>query len=142
ASMGSTDMLLPASNAYATLMGSFTTVQSLGAPADKELRDAIAAGEIPGPRVITSIRQINENTGDPEAIRKYVRDAVAQGADVIKLFATKSIRDGGAQSMTDAQITATCEEAKAQGRRSVVHAHATAGARAAVLAGCTTIEHG
>src|SRR2546426_745167 len=47
ASMGSTDMLFPAANAYATLMGGFTTIQSLGAPADKELRDAIAAGEIP-----------------------------------------------------------------------------------------------
>jgi hypothetical protein len=39
----------------------------------------------------------------------------AQGADVIKLFATASSRDGGKQTMTDAQIEAACNEAKAQG---------------------------
>jgi len=64
------------------------------------------------------------------------------GADVIKLFATASIRDGGKQTMTDEQIQATCGEAKALGLRSVVHAHAPSGAKAAVLAGCTSIEHG
>ena len=129
-------------NAYQTLLAGFTTVQSLGAPTDKPLRDLINAGVIPGPRILTSIRQINENTGDPEKIRAYVRQAAQEGADVIKLFATKSIRDGGAQSMTDAQIQATCAEAKAQKLRSVVHAHASEGAKAAILAGCTAIEHG
>jgi imidazolonepropionase-like amidohydrolase len=64
------------------------------------------------------------------------------GADVIKLFATASIRDGGKQTMTDEQALATCSEAKALGLRSVVHAHAPGGARAAVLAGCTSVEHG
>jgi len=44
--------------------------------------------------------------------------------------------------MTDAQIQSTCEAAKAAGLRSVVHAIGDAGARAAVLAGCTSIEHG
>jgi len=61
---------------------------------------------------------------------------------VVKLFATASIRDGGKMSMTVEQINATCGEAKAQGLRSVVHAHASDGARAAILAGCTSIEHG
>jgi imidazolonepropionase-like amidohydrolase len=60
----------------------------------------------------------------------------------VKLFATASIRDGGKMTMTQAQITAACGEAKAQGLRSVVHAHAPDGARAAVMAGCTSIEHG
>src|SRR5207248_2336079 len=77
-----------------------------------------------------------------EKIRATVRQAADEGADVIKLFATKSIRDGGAQSMTDEQVAATCGEAKARGLRSVVHAHASGGARAAVLGGCTAIEHG
>ena len=129
-------------NAYATLMGGFTTVQSVGSAIDGPLRDLIARGVIPGPRIITSLRAVNENTGTPDQIRAYVRKMKADGADVIKLFATKSIRDGGAQSMTDEQIQATCGEAKALGLRSVVHAHASAGARAAVLAGCTSIEHG
>ena len=44
--------------------------------------------------------------------------------------------------MTDAQIEAACSEAQAAGRRAVVHAHASSGAKAAVLAGCTAIEHG
>lgn len=129
-------------NAYATLMGGFTTVQSVGAEIDRPLRDLIARGIIPGPRIITSLRAVTENTGTPDQIRAYVRKMREDGADVIKLFATKSIRDGGAQSMSDEQIQATCGEANALGLRSVVHAHASAGAKAAVLAGCTSIEHG
>src|SRR5690349_19487832 len=129
-------------NAYATLMGGFTTVQSLGSAIDGDVRDLVTAGLIPGPRVITSLRSVNENTGTPEEIRAYVRKMKEDGADVIKLFATKSIRDGGAQSMTDEQVKATCGEAKALGLRSVVHAHAPGGAKAAVMAGCTSVEHG
>src|SRR5206468_7265305 len=105
----------------------FTTVQSLGAPGDRDLRDTIETGTLPGPRLLTSLRAIDENTGDPDRIRAFVRQLVADRADAIKLFATKSIRDGGAQSMTDLQIQAACAEAKAGGRRSVVHAHASDG---------------
>ncbi|HME09237.1 MAG TPA: amidohydrolase family protein [Bryobacteraceae bacterium] len=129
-------------NAYQTLMGGFTTVQSLGAAIDGDLRDLIAAGKIPGPRIITSLRSVNENTGTPEQIRAYVRKMKDDGADVIKLFATASIRDGGAQTMTDEQVAATCQEATALGLRSVVHAHAPGGAKAAIKGGCTSIEHG
>ncbi len=147
ASLGGTESpaqaaLYAAGNAQATLLGGFTTVQSLGSAIDGDLRDLVNAGSLPGPRILTSLRSINENTGDPEKIRSYVRQMKADGADVVKLFATKSIRDGGAQSMTDEQIQAACGEAKALGLRSVVHAHASAGAKAAVLAGCTAIEHG
>lgn len=134
--------LYAAANAYATLKGGFTTVQSLGSPIDGDLRSLIERGLLPGPRVITSLRAVTEKTGNPEQIRAYVRKMKQDGADVVKLFATKSIRDGGAQSMTDQQIQAACGEAAALGLRSVVHAHASAGARAAVLAGCTSIEHG
>jgi imidazolonepropionase-like amidohydrolase len=129
-------------NAYATLMGGFTTVQSVGSAIDGDLRDLINAGVIPGPRILTSLRAVTENTGDPEKIRAYVRKMKEDGADVIKLFATASIRDGGKQTMTDAQVLATCSEAKALGLRSVVHAHAPGGAQAAVKAGCTSVEHG
>jgi imidazolonepropionase-like amidohydrolase len=123
-------------------MGGFTTVQSLGQEIDKDLRDLTNRGALPGPRILTSLRSVNENTGDPEKIRAYVDKMKADGADVIKLFATASIRDGGKQTMTDEQIQATCSEATKLGLRSVVHAHAPGGARAAVLAGCTSIEHG
>jgi imidazolonepropionase-like amidohydrolase len=131
-----------AENAKATLLAGFTTIQSLGDPVDGVLRDSINKGEREGPRILTSLRQINERSGDPEKIREIVRQVKQEGCDVIKLFATASIRDGGKQTMTTEQIDATCGEAKAQGLRAVVHAHATDGARAAILAGCTGIEHG
>jgi len=134
--------LSAAANLYATLMGGFTTVQSVGAELDGDLRAQIAAGAIAGPRLLSSLRQVNENTGDAARIREYVRKMKADGADVVKLFATASIRDGGKMTMTPEQIAAACGEAKAQGLRSLVHAHSSDGARAAVMAGCTTIEHG
>ncbi len=134
--------LSAAANLYATLIGGFTTVQSVGAELDGDLRAQIAAGAIAGPRLLTSLRQVNENTGDAARIREYVRKMKADGADVVKLFATASIRDGGKMTMTPDQIAAACGEAKAQGLRSLVHAHSPDGARAAVMAGCTTIEHG
>lgn len=129
-------------NVYATMMGGFTTIQSLGQEVDKDVRDLINRGVLPGPRLITSLRAVTERTGSPDQIRAYVDKMKADGADVIKLFATASIRDGGKQTMTDEQIQATCSEATKLGMRSVVHAHAPGGARAAVLAGCTSIEHG
>jgi len=134
--------LYAAANLYQTLMGGFTTVQSVGAELDGELREQIEAGSLAGPRLITSLRQINENTGDPAQIRAYVQKMKADGAGVVKLFATASIRDGGKMTMTVDQINAACGEAKAVGLRSVVHAHSSDGAKAAVSAGCTSIEHG
>jgi imidazolonepropionase-like amidohydrolase len=129
-------------NLYATLMGGFTTVQSVGAALDGDLRDLIARDRIPGPRLLTSLAQITERTGDPEQIRALVDKLKADGADVIKLFATASIRDGGKMTMTAGQIDAAGGEARKVGLRAMVHAHASEGARAAILAGCTTIEHG
>ncbi len=134
--------LYAAANLYATLMGGFTTVQSVGAELDADLRARIAGGTIPGPRVLTSLRQVNENTGDPARIRAYVQKMKSDSADLVKIFATASIRDGGKMTMTPEQLNAACGEAKAQGLRTLVHAHSSDGARASVEAGCTTIEHG
>src|SRR5215475_2557977 len=131
-----------AENAYATLMSGFTTVQSVGAAADVPLREAIARGALPGPRILTSIRTLNENSGTPDQLRELVRKLKGDGADVVKIFASKSIRDGGGQTMTDAQLMAVCGEAKAQGLRTIVHAHAASAIKAAVRAGCGQIEHG
>jgi imidazolonepropionase-like amidohydrolase len=135
-------MRYAAENAKATLLAGFTTIQSLGDPVDGPLRDSINKGEREGPRILTSLRQINERSGEPEKIREMIRQMKKDGADVVKMFATASIRDGGKQTMTNEQIDAACGEAKAQGLRAVVHAHAADGARAAILAGCTGIEHG
>jgi imidazolonepropionase-like amidohydrolase len=135
-------ILYAAENAYVTLMAGFTTVQSIGSPSDLDLRDAIGRGGIPGPRLLTSISPVNESTGTPEEIRQFVRARVTQGADLVKLFASKSIREGGAQTMTDEQIRAACEEANAAGKRSWVHAHAASAVRAASQGGCFTVTHG
>jgi imidazolonepropionase-like amidohydrolase len=134
--------LFTAENAWLTLEAGFTTVQSLGAQVDGDVRDRISRGSLPGPRILTSLRQITDQSGNPDAIRELVRKTKAEGADVIKLFATKGMGAGGAQSMSDEQIQAACGEAKAVGLRSAVHAISSAGAKAAVLAGCSSIEHG
>jgi imidazolonepropionase-like amidohydrolase len=131
-----------AGNASATLLSGITTSQSLGSPEDKPLRAAIASGQIPGPRLVTSLNPLTERSGGPDSLRQLVRQRKAQGADVIKLFASKSIRDGGAQTMTDEQLVAACSEAKSAGLRTIVHAHSAESMRAAAMAGCTQIEHG
>ena len=134
--------LYAAEDAWLTLQGGFTTVQSVGAAIDGVVRDRVNRGLLPGPRILTSLRQIQNRSGDPEALRALVRQTKQEGADVIKLFATSGLGAGGDQTMTDEQIQAVCSEAKAVGLRSVVHAIGDKGARASVLAGCTAIEHG
>lgn len=134
--------LYAAENAVLTLMAGFTTVQSIGAPGDVALRDAIARGHLPGPRILTSISSLTDTSLTPDQIRQWVRDVAARGADLIKIFASKSIREGGAQTLDDEQIRAACEEAKALGRRSWVHAHAASAARAAARSGCFAVTHG
>ena len=129
-------------NLYATLVGGFTTVQSVGAELDKDVRDMIDSGALPGSRLLTSLTPITENTGDPDKIRAFVDANKQRGADLIKIFATASIRDGGKMTMTPAQIQAACGEANKLGLRTLVHAHSSDGARASVEAGCTEIEHG
>jgi imidazolonepropionase-like amidohydrolase len=138
-------------NARQTVMSGFTTVQSVGEPGDVDLRARLEKDHLPGPRILTSVRQITERTGagrgsntraTPEQLRQAVRDAKHAGADLIKLFASGSIRDGGTQTMSDEQLHAVCGEAKALNLRTLVHAHSVDSIRAAVLAGCSQIEHG
>jgi imidazolonepropionase-like amidohydrolase len=135
-------VLFAAENAYRTLMGGITTIQSLGDPRDRDLRDALARGVLPGPRIVTSLGAITERTGSPLEIRQAVREFKRRGADVIKIFASASIRDGGAPTLSQEQLDAACGEARAQGLRAVVHSHGPESTRRAVLAGCTSIEHG
>lgn len=133
-------ILAAAANAYATLMAGFTTIQSPGSAEDADLREWIATQGLPGPRILTSLNALTR--GSPDTLRMRVRERKAQGADLIKIFASASIRDGGKQSMTDEQLQAACGEAKAQGLRAIVHAHSAESVRATVNAGCTQVEHG
>ncbi len=129
-------------NAYRTLMSGVTTVQSLGRDDDAHLKEWIARGVIPGPRVLTSLGAIRANTGSPAEIREFVRAKKAAGADVIKIFASTSIRLGGVTNMTAEQLSAACGEARTLGLRTVVHAHRPDGIQLAADAGCSQIEHG
>ncbi len=139
-------VLYDEADSWLSLQGGFTTVESVGSKYDKPVRDRINEGVLPGPRVYTSLIQIFGKDGDhvftPDELRALVRKTKADGADVIKLFATSGLGAGGGQTMTYEQIEAVCSEAKAVGLRSVVHAIGDAGARDAVKAGCTSIEHG
>jgi imidazolonepropionase-like amidohydrolase len=150
-------------NAKATVMNGFTTVQSVGDAQDLVLRKKLQAENLPGPRILTSVRQINEYSrppapggqrgqggqrgaqrqlSTPDELREAVREAKSAGADLIKLFASASIRDGGKQTMTDEQVQAVCGEANALGLRTLVHAHSAESMKASVVAGCKEIEHG
>src|SRR5438046_7308218 len=133
-----------ASNAWVTLIAGFTTVQSVGSPADIPLRDAIARGTLPGPRLLTSAEPLvgrGAQTGTPDEIRAFIRKQKEAGADLIKIFASQSIRQGGGMTLSQEQLNAACDEAKKLGLRSLVHAYKDA-VRAATLAACTQIEHG
>jgi imidazolonepropionase-like amidohydrolase len=147
AGMGTTsqeDTYKAASNAWVTLMAGFTTIQSPGSPNDIPLRDTIAKGMLPGPRILTAAEPLigrGEQSGTPEEIRAFVRKQKEAGADIIKIFASQSIRQGGGMTLSQEQLNAACDEAKKQGLRTLVHAYKDA-VRAATLAGCTEIEHG
>ncbi len=133
-------MLAAAANGAATLMAGFTTIQSPGSPEDKDLRDWIETQGLPGPRIITSLNALQR--GSPDTLRMLVRQRKELGADMIKLFASASIRDGGAQTLTDEQIAAVCGEAQAQGMRTMIHAHSKESVKASANGGCWEVTHG
>lgn len=134
--------LAQAANAWATLSAGFTTVQNPGSASDRDLRDAIEKRGLPGPRMLTSLEPLADAGQTPEKLRETVRTRKAEGADFIKIFASKSIREGGAQTFSQEQLDAACGEAKSLGLRTLVHAHSPESMRAAALAGCTQVEHG
>ena len=134
--------LYGAENAFVTLMAGFTTVQSVGAMSDKPLRDAIARGVLPGPRILSSLGQVSNPKMTPDDIRADIRQKKAAGADLIKIFASASIRDGGVPTLSQEQLDAACGEARAQGLRSMVHAHSPESMQRAAKAHCTVVEHG
>jgi imidazolonepropionase-like amidohydrolase len=137
-------VLAGAANSWKMLAAGFTTVQSLGSPLDKDLREAMARYGLPGSRILTSLEPITgkgEATGTPDELRAMVQQRHKDGADVIKIFASGSIRQGGKPTLSQDQLNAICDEAKKVGLRSVVHAYGPS-VRMASLAGCTEVEHG
>src|ERR1700741_3852014 len=90
--------LQTASNAWLTLMAGFTTVQSMGSPAEVHLRSASAQGRLPGPRILSAMEPLTgqgEKTGTPDEIRAYIRKQKEAGADFINIYAAGGMRQGG-----------------------------------------------
>ena len=79
----------------------------------------------PSFRFLADARRHVEQYGTPEQIRAFIRKQKEAGADVIKIFAAASIRQGGNMTLSQEQLNAACEEARKQGLRAVVHAYTT-----------------
>jgi imidazolonepropionase-like amidohydrolase len=131
------------SNLWVTLMAGFTTVQSVGEPEDEAFRTYVQEGIIPGPRILTSYHDIfgSPRVGDDDVLRAKIDMLKYEHADLIKIFASSSVRSGLHDTLTLHQLQVLCGEANRVGIRTLVHAYSGA-VRNAVLAGCTEIEHG
>ena len=128
---------------WRTVRGGITTVQSLGAAEDRELREALARGVIPGPRLLTSLTPIDDETGPP---RRDPRRGATSWRPRAPTWSRSSPRrasaTAAAPTLSQEQLDAACGEARAHGLRSAVHAHGIESVRRAVAAGCGSIEHG
>ncbi|HEY9232156.1 MAG TPA: amidohydrolase family protein [Blastocatellia bacterium] len=143
-------MRAAADSARRTLEAGFTTIRNLGDSqgVDLRLRDAINKGEARGPRLLVSGEPLTPNDffgdGDRaarlERMRGLVRQRVASGADVIKIF--EGVDERGAPLISREEIAAAVEEAARAGLKVAVHAHEAAAVKAAVEGGCASIEHG
>jgi imidazolonepropionase-like amidohydrolase len=147
-----------AAHARRTLAAGFTTVRTLGGRdgMDPALRDAQVAGLVKAPRIIAAnlvicmtgghASWIGREADGPDEVRKAVREQLKAGADCIKLVATGGVMtpgvNPGSQQLSDAELHAGIEEAHKAGRKVAAHAHGANGAKAAVLAGIDSIEHG
>jgi len=159
--------VLAVPHALKTLQAGFTTVRNVGSDAwnDIGLRQAIDAGKIEGPRVVTAAYSFGAtgghcdstffppsmdekspfNADSPEEARKAVRTLRKYGAQVIKICATGGVfshgDEPGAQQMTLDEMKAVVEEAHMADLRVAAHAHGAAGIKDAIRAGVDTIEH-
>lgn len=159
-----------AGNARKTLMAGFTTVRNLGdAGSTLALRDAIAAGELPGPRIIDAGHGISTTSGHAdgtlslaeelhasidqenlcdgvESCRRSVRLQVRRGVDVIKINTTAGVNSrisaGLGRQMFDDEVKALVDTAHMYGKKVAVHAHGVDGINMALTAGADSIEHG
>lgn len=157
--------------ARTTLMAGFTTVRNLGAEdfIDVGLRNAIARGNVVGPRILAAASSLSSTGGHcdygnswrkgllardaspgvadgPDALRARVRENLKYGVDLIKVCATGGVMsfnaDPDTPQLTQAELDAVVDEAHARRRKVAAHAHGAEGAKRAIRAGVDSIEHG
>lgn len=164
---------IAAVHARQTLEAGFTTVRDLGGPPRgiRAMRDAIDAGELPGPNIVNAGAAVSVSGGHgdnggmneesyvaftphdysslcngADDCRRAVREQIRLGALVIKFTATggvlSNVAGGLGQQMTDEEMKALIDTAHGFGRKVAAHSHAAAGTMAAVNAGVDTIDHG
>lgn len=131
-----------AENLKKTLMAGYTTVQSIGSSDDLLLRKELATGDLIGPRLLTSSTAFNNVKASPDEARAFVRARKAEGADLIKMFASKSSREGGGATLSAEVVAAVCDEARKNNLRVWVHAHGDDSIQNVVAGKCTTVVHG
>jgi imidazolonepropionase-like amidohydrolase len=160
-----------AGNAKKTLMAGFTTVRNMGdgTGATLALRDAVAVGELPGPRIIDAGRSISTTSGHMDATlsvsedlhasigqenlcdgvescRQAIRKQVRRGVDVIKIATTGGVNSrigaGLGRQLFDDEVKALVDTAHLYGKKVAVHAHGDDGVNIALAAGADSIEHG
>jgi len=162
------EALIGAKNARITLLAGFTTVRNVGAGgySDIALRDAVNAGDIPGPRILASgpalgitgghcdndllpyeFHSTAEGVADGvEAVQHKVREVIKYGADIIKICATGGVLSKGddpnASQFTLEEMKAIVADAHRLGRKVAAHAHGAQGVQMASEAGVDSIEHG
>ena len=162
--------LYGAANALTTLRAGFTTVRDMGPTwsyTDVDLRDAIDAGVVPGPRMQVAGNYVSATGGagdarqfsiyvdvptvrnladGVDAVRAAVRTNHKNGADFTKILATGAVLSQGlppgAQQYSDEELAVAVEETNRWGRFTAAHAHGTEGIKAAIRAGVRTIDHG
>ncbi len=160
--------LTGAKNARATLEAGFTTVRNVGASgfSDVALRDAINAGDVPGPRMLVSGPPLSITGGHADnnllpfeyhatsdgvadgvdGVRHMVRQNVKYGADLIKFMASGGVLSKGdnpqASQYTLEEMKAIVDEAHRLGRKVAAHAHGAQAILWASEAGVDSIEHG
>ena len=151
----------------ATLTAGFTTIRDLGTEgagyADAELKQAVTAGIVPGPRLLVATRAIvatgsygpkgyslewrvpqGAEEADGETLSRVVRDQIGHGADWIKVYADYrwGARGEAAPTFSQNELDLIVSTARSSGRPVVAHAGTAEGMRRAVMAGVETIEHG
>jgi imidazolonepropionase-like amidohydrolase len=162
------ETLIGAKNARVTLLAGFTTVRNVGASGytDVALRDAINAGDVPGPRMLVSgppltitgghadnnllpfeYHATNEGVADGvDAVRHMVRQNIKYGADLIKFMASGGVLSKGdnpqASQYTLEEMKAIVSDAHRLGRKVAAHAHGAQASLWASEAGVDSIEHG